>query len=248
MLSITACSHAGGVAPRRVQNSTRSTSSSSFRNGRSTNSGGRTNNGRNRSSSIIRYSSSRAWAHSAPQMMLYLALGCSILLPSFPRSRVEMYDPKAQRCTISCQLGLGVASQCYAVRFVLLPVLGSKGGPSAKMYDMLAVSWARRGRGAKLYSLLPVSWARSGVPVARCTICCRCLGLEVGSRPNAKTYVLLPLIPLMSWISPSMSFYFVIDSFLGHLIKNQYEARCSQNLENQSHVVTRSTLGSLTTC
>ena len=78
-------------------------------------------------------------------------------------------------------------------------VLGSKWGPSAKMYEfcgrcfglevgslflnvrfvagVLGSMWRRS---AKIYDLLPVSWARSGVPVPRC-ICCRCFGLEVGS-------------------------------------------------------------------
>ena len=60
-----------------------------------------------------------------------------------------------------------------------------------------------------MHKLLPVSWARSGVPMLRCTICCRCLGLEAGSEredvrfvgnvlgskrgPDAKMYDLLPV-------------------------------------------------------
>ena len=30
-----------------------------------------------------------------------------------------------------------------------------------------------------MYDLLLVSWSRSGVPILKCMICCRCLGLEV---------------------------------------------------------------------
>ena len=60
-------------------------------------------------------------------------------------------------------LGLEAGCECQDVQ-VGGGVLGSKWGPNAKMYD-----------------LLPVSWARSGVRMLRCTICCRCLGLEAGS-------------------------------------------------------------------
>ena len=164
MLSITACSHAGGVAPRRVQNSTRSTSSSSFRNGRSTNSGGRTNNGRNRSSSIIRLSSSRAWAHSAPQMMLYLALGCSILLPSFPGPGLRCTTPRRRD-----------------VRF--LASLGSAWRPSATLYVLFCCRcWARKEVPVLKCTICWRCLGLEGVAVLSCTVCCRCLGLEVGSR------------------------------------------------------------------
>ena len=60
-----------------------------------------------------------------------------------------------------------------------------------------------------MHKLLPVSWARNGVRLLRCTICCRCLGLEAGSeckdaefvagvvgskrRPNASMSKLLPV-------------------------------------------------------
>ena len=60
-----------------------------------------------------------------------------------------------------------------------------------------------------MYDLLPVSWSRSGAPALRCTICCRCLRLEVvpqhkdvrfvdgilvsKSWPSTKMYVLLPV-------------------------------------------------------
>ena len=67
----------------------------------------------------------------------------------------------ALRCAICCRcLGLEVVPQHKDVRFVD-GVLVSK-CPSTKMYV-----------------LLPVSWSRSGAPARRCTICCRCLGLEV---------------------------------------------------------------------
>ena len=109
------------------------------------------------------------------------------LLPvSWARSGVRML-----RCTICCRC------------------LGLEAGPNAKMHKLLPVSWAWRGQNAKMYDLLPVSWARSGVRVLRCTICCRCLGLEAGSEcfgvgflgdvlgskrgPSAKMYDLLPV-------------------------------------------------------
>ena len=38
------------------------------------------------------------------------------------------------------------------------------------------------GPGARMYAWLSVCWGRSGVPALRCTICCRCVGVEVGSR------------------------------------------------------------------
>ena len=64
------------------------------------------------------------------------------------------------RCTICCRcLGLEAGSGCYDVQLVA-GILGSKRGPSAKMYD-----------------LLPVSWARSGVRMHLL----QCLGLEAGS-------------------------------------------------------------------
>ena len=61
---------------------------------------------------------------------------------------------------VRCVAGVLVSKHNY-VRFVA-GVLVSKWCPSTKMYD-----------------LLPVSWSRSGAPALRCTICCRCLGLEV---------------------------------------------------------------------
>ena len=61
-----------------------------------------------------------------------------------------------------------------------------------------------------MYDLLPLLWSRSGAPFLRCTICCRCFGLEVVPQfqdvrfvavalvskwcPNAKMYDLLPLL------------------------------------------------------
>ena len=106
------------------------------------------------------------------------------LLPvSWARSGVRML-----RCTICCRcLGSEAGSECFGVGFVG-DVLVSKRGPNAKMYD-----------------LFPVSWARSGVRMLRCTICCRCLGLEAGfvagvlgskRGPNAKMYVLLQCLGL----------------------------------------------------
>ena len=90
--------------------------------------------------------------------------------------------------------------------------LVSKWGPSAKMYELLPVSWARSGVLAlgytiscrcpgskwgpsiKMYDLLSVLWARRCVRVPRCTICCGCLGLEQGH--SAKIFDLLPV----SWL------------------------------------------------
>ena len=74
----------------------------------------------------------------------------------------------AQKYTICCQyLGLEVV-------------------PSTRMYDMLPVSWSVAGvlvskwwPSTRMYDLLPVSWSRSDAPALICTICCRCLGLEV---------------------------------------------------------------------
>ena len=98
----------------------------------------------------------------------------------------------ARRCTICCRcLGLEVVAQHKHVRFVA-GVLVSKWCPITKIYN-----------------LLPVSWSRSGAPALRCTICCRCPGLEVVPQhkdvrfadgvlvstwwPNTKMYDLLPV-------------------------------------------------------
>ena len=99
----------------------------------------------------------------------------------------------AQKCTICCWcLGLkvvrpalrfrnycrclGLLPQHKDVRFVS-GVLISKWCPSTKMYDLMLVSWfgsdapaARRTRCCQC-----AKWC----PELRCTICCRCLGLEV---------------------------------------------------------------------
>ena len=97
------------------------------------------------------------------------------------------------RCTICCRcFGREVVPQFQDVRFVAVALV-SKWCPNAKMYD-----------------LLPLLWSRSGAPLPRCTICCRCFGLEVVPqcqdvrlrcfglaskwRPNAKMYDLLPLL------------------------------------------------------
>ena len=135
-----------------------------------------------------------------------------VLLPVSSKwcSSTKMYDlllvswfrsgAPARRCTICCRcLGLEVVPQHKDVRFVA-GVLISKWYPSAKMYDLLPVSWSVTGvlvskwcpsttmyvllpvswsrSGAPVYDLLPVSWSRSGAPALRCAICCRCLGLE----------------------------------------------------------------------
>ena len=66
------------------------------------------------------------------------------------------------RCTICCRcFGLEVVPHCQDVRFVAVALV-SKWCPSAKMYDCVALVWPR-----------------SGAPMLRCTICCRCFGLEV---------------------------------------------------------------------
>ena len=96
------------------------------------------------------------------------------------------------RFRICCRcFGLEAGFECEDAQ-VFAGVLGSKRGPNAKMYDLSSVSWAR-----------------SGVRMLRCTVCCRCLGLEAGSEyedvrlvagalvskrgPNASKYDLLPV-------------------------------------------------------
>ena len=97
------------------------------------------------------------------------------------------------RCSICCRgFGLEVVPQSQDVRFVAV-ALASKWCLNAEMYD-----------------LLPLLWSRRGDPIPRCTICCRCFGLEVVPQcedvrfvavalvskwcPNAKMYDLLPLL------------------------------------------------------
>ena len=117
--------------------------------------------------------------------------------------------------------------QCYDARSVAVALV-SKWCPNAKMYDSLPLLWSRSGApipnvrfdavalvskwcpNAMMYDLLPLLWSRSGAPMLRCTICCRCFGLEVVPQwkevrfvavavvskwcPNAKMYDLLPLL------------------------------------------------------
>ena len=85
-------------------------------------------------------------------------------------------DPM-KRCTICCRcFGLEAVPQFQDVRFVAVALV-SKLCPNAKIYD-----------------LLPLLWSRSGAPMLRCTICCRCFGLEMVPRLNSKMYDLLPLL------------------------------------------------------
>ena len=51
--------------------------------------------------------------------------------------------------------------------------------PNAKMYDLRPLLWSPRCPNAEMCDLLPLLWSRSGAPMLRCTICCRCLALEV---------------------------------------------------------------------
>ena len=92
-----------------------------------------------------------SWSRSPSTKM------CRLLPVSWSRSGAP-----ALRYTMRFRcLGLEVVPQHKHVRFVAGNLV-SKWHPSTKMYD-----------------LLPVSWSRSGAPALRCTICCRCLGLEV---------------------------------------------------------------------
>ena len=82
---------------------------------------------------------------------------CDLLPLLWPRSGAPML-----RCAICCRcFGLEVVPQFQNERFVAV-ALASRWCPNAKMYD-----------------LLPLLWSRSGAPIQRCTICCRCFGLEV---------------------------------------------------------------------
>ena len=123
------------------------------------------------------------------------------------------------RCATCCRcFGLEVVPQCYYVRFdavAFAVALASNWCDNAKMYDLLPLLWSRSGApmlrcticcrcfglevvpqcqnvrlrcfglaskwcpNAKMYDLLPLLWSRSGAPILRCTICCRCFGLEV---------------------------------------------------------------------
>ena len=119
------------------------------------------------------------------------------------------------RCTIRCRcFGREVVPQWKEVRFVAIALV-SKWCPNSKMYDLLPLLWSRNGGpmkrcticcrcfgleavpqfqdvrfvavalvsklcpNAKIYDLLPLLWSRSGAPMRRCTICCRCFGLEM---------------------------------------------------------------------
>ena len=119
------------------------------------------------------------------------------------------------RCTICCRcFGREVVPQFQDVRFVAVGFV-PKWCPNPKMYDLLPWIWPRSGApmlrcticcrcfglelvphfldgrfvavalvskwcpNAKMYDLLPLLWSRSGAPMKRCTICCRCFGLEV---------------------------------------------------------------------
>ena len=149
---------------------------------------------------------------------------CDLLPLLWSRSGAPML-----RCTICCRcFGLEAVPQFQDVRFVAVALV-SKWCPNAKMYDLLPLPVASKWRphakmydllplllastwcpDAKMYDLLPLLWSRSGVPLLRCTICCRCFGLEVVPQfqdvrfvavalvsklcPNAKMYDLLPLL------------------------------------------------------
>ena len=93
----------------------------------------------------------------------------------------------------------------------------SKWRPSAKMCHLVS-KWCPS---ANMYDVLPLFWFRSGASVRRCTICCRCCGLEVVPQcrkiryvavalvskwcPDTKKYDLLPLLwsrssaPVVRW-------------------------------------------------
>ena len=135
-----------------------------------------------------------------------------------------------KRCTICCRcFGLEAVPQFQDVRFVAVALV-SKWCPNGKRYDLLPLLWSRSGDpmkrcticcrcfgleavpqfqdvrfvavalvsklcpNAKIYDLLPLLWSRSGAPMLRCTICCRCFGLEMVPRLNSKMYDLLPLL------------------------------------------------------
>ena len=121
-------------------------------------------------------------------MKITICCGCFGLEVVRPRSVAQML-----RCAMCCRcFGLKVVPQCQDARFVAVALV-SKWCPNSKTYD-----------------LLPLLWSRSGAPMLRCTISCRCFGLEVVPQcqdvrfvavavfskwcPNAKMYDLLPLL------------------------------------------------------
>ena len=106
----------------------------------------------------------------------------------------------ALRCTI-CYLCLGVELMpqhedvIYCLCFGLLPVSWPRSGAPALSYTIcggdapafrcmpLEICCRCLGGGVPalrwMHGLLPVSWSRSGARVRRCTVCCRCLGLNL---------------------------------------------------------------------
>ena len=109
------------------------------------------------------------WSRSGAPM---LRCTIAVALVSTWRPNAKMYDllpllwsrsgAPMLKCTICCRrFGLDVASQCQDVRFVAVALV-STWRPNAKMYG-----------------LLPLLWSRRGALMLRCTICCRCCGLEV---------------------------------------------------------------------
>ena len=86
-------------------------------------------------------------------------------------------DAPMLRCAICCRcLCLEVMPQCYDLRFV-----------------DFAMVW-KRCPGAKMYDLLPLLWCSSGVPVPRCTFCCRCFGLAMVPECKDVRFVAVALV------------------------------------------------------
>ena len=65
------------------------------------------------------------------------------------------------------------------------------------MYDVRFVAVALVSKwclSAKMYDLLPLLWPRSGAPILRCTVCCRCFGLEVVPHCQDVRFVAVALV------------------------------------------------------
>ena len=117
--------------------------------------------------------------HGAPEKRCTICCRCLCLLPvSLSRS-----GSPGPRCTFCCRC-LGAPECRFAGVFV-------NWCPSRKMNHLVRVSWSevapqqkhvRFVAGVKTYFWLPVSWSRSVSPSLGCTICWRCLGLDVVSQ------------------------------------------------------------------
>ena len=84
--------------------------------------------------------------------------------------------------------------QCKDVRFDAV-ALASKWCPNSKMYDLMPLFWPRSGTpNSKMRDLLPLLWSPSGAPMLRCTIRCRCFGLEVVPHCQDVRFVAVALV------------------------------------------------------